>query len=105
MGAVVLDNQGRYDDALAMYGEVLAVRERADVLGPEHPSTLNTRHNMAVVLKKQGRYDDALAMYEEVLAVQERADVLGPEHPSTLTTRRNMALVPGNKPRQTCLLQ
>merc|ERR1711916_145734 len=70
-----------------------AVRERDDVLGPDHPDTLTTRANMALVLESQGKYDEALAMYEAVLAVREREDVLGPDHPDTLTTRANMAMV------------
>jgi hypothetical protein len=43
--AFVLDKQGKYDDALRIYEEVLNVKER--VLGTEHPDTLTTRHNMA----------------------------------------------------------
>jgi hypothetical protein len=50
--ALVLDRQGKYDEALGIYEEVLNIRER--VLGAEHPSTLTTRHNMASLLDKQG---------------------------------------------------
>ncbi|KNC46150.1 tetratricopeptide TPR_2 repeat protein [Thecamonas trahens ATCC 50062] len=89
----VHQSRGQYGEALAEYRAVLAVGEREDVLGPEHPSTLTTRHGIAGVLEAQGQYAEALAEYRAVLAVQEREDVLGPEHPSTLTTRHNIAVV------------
>jgi hypothetical protein len=47
----VLNKQGKYDEALGIYQEVLNIRER--VLGKEHPDTLTTRNNMALVLNKQ----------------------------------------------------
>ena len=56
-----------------------------DVLGPRHPDTLSTMHNLAITLKDQGRHADAEAMEREVL--EARRDVLGPRHPDTLTTR------------------
>ncbi len=43
--ASVLDRQGKYDEALRIYEEVLNIKVR--VLGEEHPSTLTTRHNIA----------------------------------------------------------
>jgi tetratricopeptide (TPR) repeat protein len=85
--ANALNKQGKYEEAIGIYGEVLSIRER--VLGAEHPSTLTTRHNMADVLDSQGEYEEALGIYGQVLSIQER--VLGAEHPSTLTTRNNMA--------------
>jgi hypothetical protein len=36
----VLDNQGKYAEALGIYQEVFNIRKR--VLGPEHPDTLTT---------------------------------------------------------------
>jgi hypothetical protein len=49
--ALVLNNQGRYDEALGIYQEVLSIEER--VLGIEHPSTSTTRNNMALLLDNQ----------------------------------------------------
>jgi tetratricopeptide (TPR) repeat protein len=91
--AMVLDNQGKYDEALGIQEEVLNTRER--VLGAEHPDTLMTRHNMALVLGRQGKYDEALGIYEEVLSIEEH--VLGAEHPSTQKTRNNMAFTLNRK--------
>jgi tetratricopeptide (TPR) repeat protein len=48
--ARVLDNQGKYEEALQAYQEVYEIQKR--VLGPEHPDTLTTRSNMAGVLNK-----------------------------------------------------
>jgi hypothetical protein len=43
--AFLLNKQGKYDEALGIYREVLNIQEC--VLGTEHPDTLLTRHNMA----------------------------------------------------------
>jgi tetratricopeptide (TPR) repeat protein len=91
--AYMLHKQGKYDEALVIYGEVLNIQER--VLGAEHPSTLTTRHNMAYALDRQGKYDEALVIHREVLNIHER--VLGAEHPETLKTRHNMALALDSK--------
>jgi CHAT domain-containing protein len=58
-------------------------------LGPEDPSTLTTKHNIADVYRYLGDYLEALNIYKEVFAVRER--VLGPEDPSTLTNKHNIA--------------
>jgi hypothetical protein len=48
--ANALNKQGKYEEALGIYGEVLSIKER--VLGVEHPDTLATRNNMALALNK-----------------------------------------------------
>jgi hypothetical protein len=51
------------------------------VLGPEHPSTLSTRANLANVYLQEGRTTEASLLLEQTLADSVR--VLGPEHPLT----------------------
>jgi hypothetical protein len=73
-------------------GESRAERARRKlerVLGPEHPNTLATRHNLAY---NTGRAGDAAGARDQLVAllpIFER--VLGPEHPDTLTARANLA--------------
>ncbi|MDO5287917.1 MAG: tetratricopeptide repeat protein, partial [Actinomycetia bacterium] len=55
------------------------------VLGPDHPSTLTSRGNLALAYQDAGRLGKAVPLYEEVLAGRVR--VLGPGHPDTLNTR------------------
>jgi hypothetical protein len=59
------------------------------VLGPEHPSTLNVRANLAHWTGAAGDAAGARDQYAELLPIYER--VLGPEHPSTLNVRANLA--------------
>jgi tetratricopeptide (TPR) repeat protein len=87
--ATTLSTQGKYDEALGIFQDVLNIRER--VLGTEHLDTLRTRNNMALILDTQGKHDEALGIYQEIFNIKER--VLGGEHPDTLLTRENMALV------------
>ena len=58
-------------------------------LGPDHPDTLTTRHNLANSYRSAGRIEEAIALEQAVLADRER--ILGPDHPNTLTTRHNLA--------------
>ena len=67
--------------------QTLEVRER--VLGPEHPSTLTSRANLAIGYRAAGRNDDAVRLDEQTLEARER--VLGSEHPDTLESRNNLA--------------
>ena len=57
-------------------------------LGPDHPETLITRHNLARWRGAAGDPAGAVAAYEELLADYQR--VLGPDHPNTLITRHNL---------------
>ena len=59
------------------------------VLGPDHPDTLTTRHNLARWRGQAGDPAGAAAMFEALLA--DRLRVLGQDHPNTLTTRHNLA--------------
>jgi non-specific serine/threonine protein kinase/serine/threonine-protein kinase len=60
---------------------------RTKNLGPDHPDTLASAHNLAVLAERQGRYDDAHAILEPTLEARRR--VLGRNDPETLTTLSN----------------
>ena len=68
---------------------VLAKREQQ--LGPDHPDTLKTRHNLAMIYRQIGRHQEAETLFNEVLAKREQK--LGPDHPDTLTARHNLAVL------------
>jgi hypothetical protein len=70
-----------------LHEQNLAARERD--LGPDHPDTLNSRHNLAVDYQDAGRLEEAIGLHEQTLAARER--VLGPDHPDTLNSRNNLA--------------
>jgi tetratricopeptide (TPR) repeat protein len=69
--------------------ESLADSERG--LGPDHPSTVSTRANLANVYVQLGRTQEAAVLLERSLADSER--VLGPDRQATLSTRANLANV------------
>lgn len=58
-------------------------------LGPDHPDTLDTRHNLAEWRAEAGDRTGAVAALGVLLADYLR--VLGPDHPNTLTTRTSLA--------------
>ena len=59
--ALVLDSQGKYEEAEVMHQ--LALKGSEKVLGPEHPDTLSIINNLARVLDSQSKYEEAEAMH------------------------------------------
>ena len=65
--AIVYKNQGKYEEALAMYEKALSISLKK--LGDDHPDVATTYNNMANSIQDQGKYDEALAMYEKALSI------------------------------------
>jgi len=78
---------GAYAYAQLVLERALAVREQA--LGPDHPDTAASLHNLAVVLQAQGDLAAARPLYDRALAIREQA--LGPDHPDTASSLNNLA--------------
>ncbi|RYP46151.1 hypothetical protein DL768_007626 [Monosporascus sp. mg162] len=87
-GNLYLD-QGRFEDAEAMYERALRGQEKA--WGPEHTPTLDAVNNLGNLYKSQDRFDDAEAMYERALRGYEK--IWGPEHTSALITVNNLGIL------------
>ncbi|CAN9346536.1 unnamed protein product [Alternaria alternata] len=81
---LLLERQGKYDEAEAMHRRALQGYENA--LGQEHPYTLSSVNNLGSVLSRQGEYAEAVAMHQR--ALEGRKKVLGPEHPHTLISAK-----------------
>jgi len=58
-------------------------------LGPDHPETLASMHNLAAGYQGAGRFDLSFPLFEETL--ERRKAELGPDHPDTLQTMNNLA--------------
>ena len=72
-----------------LFTALLPDRER--VLGPDHPDTLATRHNIALLDRAEpGMPARPWGCSPQLLPDQQR--VLGPDHPDTLRTRNNIAM-------------
>ncbi|KAL4970220.1 tetratricopeptide repeat protein [Aspergillus stella-maris] len=78
----VLAQQGKYEEAEAMHRRDLLGSEK--VLGPEHPDTLTSMHNLAYTLKAQGDISQALGLIKECAAL--RNEVLGSDHPHAISS-------------------
>ncbi|WP_327588247.1 tetratricopeptide repeat protein [Nonomuraea sp. NBC_00507] len=84
---VSLGNAGQVTAAIAASSDLYTACLQH--LGPDHPGTLATCHNVAYWRGQAGDAAGAVVAGEELLADQER--VLGPDHSDTLTTRHNLA--------------
>ena len=87
--AIVLREQGQWQEAEQMYREALEVQRR--VLGLEHLDTLASMHSLGVVLRDQGKWQEAEEMLGEVLELMFTA--LGSEHPWIWESRSDTAQV------------
>ena len=72
--------------AIALTDSVTRV---GDTLGPDHPSTLTARNNLAGAYQTAGRLDEAIPLHEQNL--EDRTRILSPHHPDTLNSRNNLA--------------
>jgi hypothetical protein len=77
--AITLFSDGRYEEAKELQVQVMETSKR--VLTNEHPSMLNSMHNLAFTLQSQTCYEEALALMERCFQLCEQ--VLGEEHPDT----------------------
>jgi len=87
--ALMLVDCGEYDEALAVFKEVLGLY--TDLDGEESTNVATTYTNMASVYKSQGEYPQALEYYGKSLKID--LATLGEEHPDVATTYHDMAAV------------
>ncbi len=85
--AVGYEAAGRYGDALAMFQQALADKERGR--GVEHPDTIAARGRLAHAFASASRPAEAIELYEQTVAEAGRR--LGPVHPITLSARSSLA--------------
>jgi hypothetical protein len=82
---VKVTRDGDYRTGLTIAEQTYRFAEQA--LGPEHPDTLGSVHNLAYLYQAQGRYGEAEPLVQRALTAREK--VLGPEHPDTFTVQLN----------------
>ena len=87
--ATQLEDQGRLQEAAAMWPEVIAGYELLDGLTGEN--TLVAKSNYADLLRQQGRLEEAGTLYLTVIEGETVA--LGDNHAITLGTKNNYAIV------------
>jgi hypothetical protein len=80
---VALGNAGSVTQAAGELRQI--AQERATRLGPEHPDTLQARHDRARYLGESGQTHAAVRELREIIAVRTR--LLGPDAEATLTAR------------------
>ncbi|KAL6412508.1 hypothetical protein AUP68_03711 [Ilyonectria robusta] len=80
---------GRWHEAELVFTEVL--RDKRQILGNEHPDTLNAMDKLATTLQKQGQLSKAAEIQRE--ALQKKQRILGNEHPDTLLSMHNLAYI------------
>jgi tetratricopeptide (TPR) repeat protein len=83
--ALVLGNQGKYEETELMHRRALALREK--VLGKEHPNTLASVYCLAHLLAKQDLYNEATTLYRR--ACDGYSVVLGDDHPTARACQRH----------------
>eukprot|EP00903_Cladosiphon_okamuranus_P012113 g11365.t2 len=85
--ATVLEKQGKYAEAQALFENSLAVCEK--VLGADHPYVASSLNSLASLKKSQGKYVDAEGLYRRSRAILEK--LLGPDHPTVAWNLNGLA--------------
>ncbi|MEE1759648.1 tetratricopeptide repeat protein [Streptomyces sp. SP18BB07] len=85
--AIYLQGQGQIIQAISYKKRSLDASTRLH--GPDHPSTLTSRNNLAGAYRAVGDLGRAIPLYEQTLA--DRVRVQGEDHPHTFTSRNNLA--------------
>jgi tetratricopeptide (TPR) repeat protein len=102
--AVVYENAGLPDKALALHEQVL--QRRKAKLGPEHLDTADSTYYLGALCGRMGQFDRAVPLLVETLRLQKER--LGPDHPYTLLTMSNLGgcyRETGRLPEATALLE
>jgi hypothetical protein len=84
---------GSYSAARNLFQLVAAAHNEDDAYGPEHPDTLEARHDLARWTGLAGDPARARDLFAELAPLREQA--LGAEHRYTLATRSNLAIWTG----------
>lgn len=83
--------QGRWAEAERGFRQL--VTDREEVLGPEHPDTLDAGYNVGKALAWQGKWAAAESQWRHTTA--DRARALGDHHPDTLLARQLLIYADG----------
>ena len=83
--ALLLNRQGKYDEAEPIHRQTLALREK--VLGKEHPDTLLSVYCFARLFHQKKQYHDALLLYQRACTGHEK--ILGLNHPITVACSKH----------------
>ncbi|WP_371390326.1 tetratricopeptide repeat protein [Protofrankia sp. BMG5.30] len=86
--AVYLVEHGQPGQAIALLHRALPLAEH--LLGPDHPDTLASRHNLAGAYGSAGRVEEAVRLHEETLADALR--VLDADHPLVAKIKENLTI-------------
>jgi serine/threonine-protein kinase len=84
--AIVLQEQGKYEEARVRHDRALELRKK--VLGPEHYFVVSSLNNLGTVLGALGKYEEARVAYSNALELREK--LLGREHPLVALSYSNL---------------
>ena len=99
--AMLDQGRGRHRAVERHLGRVVAAQQAE--LGPDHPDTLQSKHDLAVSYAAQNRPEEAECLLVEVF--EGRRKRLGPDHPHTITSLQTLAKLPksSDRPRRATL--
>lgn len=84
----LFEKEGEYEKALSLYRQARDLRQ--ELLGAEHPKTLESVSSVAWNLMRIGKYKQSKTMYEENLQLQQHA--LGSGHLTLTKTMHGLAI-------------
>jgi len=92
-----LYKQRKFSEAVPIAKELLAIFE--EKLGPEHPKTAESLHNLAELYKAMGDYTKAEQLDKRALAIPNK--IMEPDQPGTAQSKNNLAELKASKGNDT----
>jgi tetratricopeptide (TPR) repeat protein len=86
--ATYLWSRGQYRQALPLNEQALAGLRQ--LLGEDHPDTLQSMHDLGNICQELGDLQRAHQLFQQTLATRQR--ILGEDHPATLASMNSLAL-------------
>jgi tetratricopeptide (TPR) repeat protein len=89
MLGLIKNNQGKYEEAVTIYGTALEIKERT--LPANHSSLATSYISIGEVHRSMGEYSKALSSYEKALEIFQK--ILSANHPHLATSYNNLGTV------------
>ncbi len=88
-----MEKTNHFDEAEQLYRRALEIRRSK--LGPTHPDTGQSLHNLASFLKKTDRFEEGEPLHKKAIEILRTA--LGDDHPTTKKITENYEIFKANR--------
>jgi len=94
--ALLLKNEGKYEEAMSLYQESLQIYKK--MYGSEHPYYALSLYNIGGLVYEQGKYEESLKYFQDCYDI--RCRISGANHPDTISTKAWIEKIESRKDKE-----